>query len=51
MKELGLTELIPATCQFDYTMSEAGAVTTFVREYILASGGLYCDCGYKKKFK
>lgn len=51
MKELGLTELIPAMCKFDYTMSEAGGVTNFVREYTLASGGPYCDCGYKKKFK
>ena len=51
MKELGLTELIPAMCQFDYTMSEAGGVTNFVGEYTLASGGSYCDCGYKKKFK
>ena len=51
MKELGLTELISAMCQFDYTMSEAGGVTNFVREYTLASGGYYCDCGYKKKFK
>ena len=49
MKELGLTELIPAMCQFDYTMSEAGGVTNFVREYTLASGGSYCDCGYRKK--
>ena len=44
MKELGLTELIPAMSQFDYTMSEAGGVTNFVREYTLASGGSYCDC-------
>ncbi len=51
MKELGLTELIPAMCRFDYTMSEAGGVTNFVRKYTLASGGPYCDCGYKKKFK
>ena len=49
MKELGLTELIPAMCQFDYTMSEAGGGTNFVREYTLASGGPYCDCGYRKK--
>ena len=49
MKELGLIELIPAMCQFDYTMSEAGGVTNFVREHTLASGGPYCDCGYKKK--
>lgn len=51
MKELGLTELIPAMSQFDYTMSEAGGVTNFVREYTLASDGPYCDCRYKKKFK
>ena len=49
MRELGLTELIPAMCRLDYTMSEAGGVTDFVREYTLASGGPYCDCGYKKK--
>ena len=30
-------------------MSEEGGVTEFVREYTLASGGPYCDCGYKKR--
>ena len=49
MNELGLTEQIPAMCRLDYTMSEAGGVTDFVREYTLASGGPYCDCGYRKK--
>ncbi len=49
MKELGLYELVPAMCRLDYTMSEAGGVSVFVREYTLASGGPYCDCGYKKK--
>ena len=49
MKELGLSEQIPAMCELDYTMSEAGGVTKFVREYTLASGGPYCDCGYKRK--
>ena len=49
MKELGLFELTPAMCHLDYTMSEAGGVSQFVREYTLASGGPYCDCGYKKK--
>ena len=49
MKELGLYDLTPALCHLDYTMSEAGGVTDFVREYTLASGGPYCDCGYKKK--
>lgn len=51
MKRLGLYDLIPALCHLDYTMSEAGGVTNFVREYTLAFGGSYCDCGYKKKNK
>ena len=42
-------DLPPALCHLDYTMSEAGGVTDFVRQYTLASGGPYCDCGYKKK--
>ena len=49
MKELGLYDLTPALCHLDSTMSEAGGVTNFVRQYTLASGGPYCDCGYKKK--
>ena len=49
MKKLGLYDLTPALCRLDYTMSEAGGVTDFVRQYTLASGGAYCDCGYKKK--
>lgn len=48
MKELGIAEIIPAMCALDYTMSEAGGASGFVREYTLASGGPYCDCGYKK---
>ena len=49
MTELGIQEIIPAMCRLDYTMSEAGGTTDFVRQYTLASGGPYCDCGYKKK--
>lgn len=49
MRELGLYDLTPALCHLDYTMSEAGGATDFVRVYTLASGGPYCDCGYKKK--
>ena len=49
MKQLGLYNLTPALCHLDYTMSEAGGVTDFARRYTLASGGPYCDCGYKKK--
>ena len=49
MKELGLYDLVPAMCHLDYTMSEAGGASEFVREHTLASGGPYCDCGYKKR--
>ena len=49
MGELGLAAYIPAMCRLDYTMSELGGADIFVREYTLASGGPYCDCGYKKK--
>lgn len=30
-------------------MAEAGETADFVREYTLASGGPYCDCGYRRK--
>ena len=49
MQKLGLYDLTPALCHLDYTMSEAGGVTDFVRDYTLASGGPYCDCGYRRK--
>ena len=49
MKELGCFEIIPAMCRLDYAMTDAGGASTFVRQYTLASGGPYCDCGYKKK--
>ena len=49
MKDLGLFDLVPAMCNLDYVMSEAGGVCVFVREHTLALGGPYCDCGYKKK--
>ena len=49
MTELGIAEIVPAMCHLDYSMSEAGGTTDFVRQYTLASGGPYCDCGYKKK--
>ena len=49
MKELGLYDLVPAMCHLDYIMAEAGGACDFVRKYTLASGGPYCDCGYKKK--
>ena len=49
MKELGLYDFVPAMCHLDYDMTDAGGTAEFVREYTLASGGPYCDCGYKKK--
>lgn len=49
MKKFGLFDLTPAMCRLDYDMSEAGGGTDFIREYTLASGGPYCDCGYHKK--
>lgn len=49
MRKTGLFDLTPAMCRLDYTMSEAGGATNFVRRYTIASGGSYCDCGYKKK--
>ncbi|MBQ9198040.1 MAG: L-2-amino-thiazoline-4-carboxylic acid hydrolase [Clostridia bacterium] len=49
MRELGLFEYVPAMCRLDYAMSEAGGASDFVRQYTLASGGPYCDCGYKRK--
>lgn len=49
MKELGLFEYVPAMCRLDYAMSEAGGASEFVRKHTLASGGPYCDCGYRRK--
>lgn len=49
MRELGLADLTPAMCHLDYTMSDAGGTSHFVREHTLASGGPYCDNGYTKK--
>lgn len=49
MRELGVFEIVPAMCALDYTMTEAGGSAIFEREYTLASGGPYCDCGYRKK--
>lgn len=49
MKEYGFYDLVPAMCHLDYTMSDLGGASYFVRKYTLASGGPYCDCGYKKR--
>lgn len=49
MKEYGFFDLVPAMCHLDYTMSDTSEASKFIREYTIASGGPYCDCGYKKK--
>ncbi len=49
MGELGIREIVPAMCWLDYTMAEAGGACAFERRYTLASGGPYCDCGYRKR--
>lgn len=49
MKELGLYAYVPAMCRLDYAMSEWDGASDFIRRYTLASGGPYCDCGYRKK--
>ena len=40
-----MTPLMKKLCR----MSDAGGAPRFVRDYTLASGGPYCDCGHKKK--
>lgn len=49
MKDFGLYDLTPALCHLDYAMNDANGVSDFIRKYTLASGGSYCDCGWKKK--
>ena len=49
MRELGLFDLVPAMCALDYSMSEVGGASHFVRECTIANGDDYCDCGYKRK--
>ena len=50
METLGIAEIIPAMCTYDYDMAElAGSI--FTREYTLAAGGPCCDCHYRKREK
>lgn len=46
-QQLGIAEVIPALCAYDYTMAEWTG-TIFTREFTIAGGGLYCDCHYQK---
>ena len=47
-KKIGIPELTPALCSYDYDMAEITG-TVFTREYTLASGGPVCDCHYRKQ--
>ena len=49
MRELGLFDLVPAMCALDYSMSEVGGASHFVRECTIANGDDYCDCGYERR--
>ena len=48
MKTLGIPEITPAMCAYDYGMAKLTG-TVFTREYTLAGGGPVCDCHYQKK--
>lgn len=45
MRKLGIGEITPALCHFDYDMAAMNN-TVFTRKYTLASGGPCCDCHY-----
>lgn len=45
MRELGLYDLTPAMCHLDYTMSEAGGASDFVREHTPPPAGLIATAG------
>ncbi len=42
-------EIVKIGRKIGAAFAEAGGISDFVREYTLASGGPYCDCGYKKR--
>lgn len=45
MKKLGIEEVTPAMCRYDYDMAQMSG-TVFTRKFTLASGGSCCDCHY-----
>jgi len=47
-KHLGISDITPALCAYDYGMAEH-TNTIFTRECTIASGGEVCDCHYKRK--
>lgn len=48
MRELGISEVTPALCRFDYDMAAMNN-TVFTRKYTLAGGDDCCDCHYCHK--
>ncbi len=48
MKTLGIPEITPAMCAYDYGMAKL-TKTLFTRNYTLAGGDPVCDCHYQKK--
>ena len=46
--ELGISEITPAMCTYDYDMAELSG-SVFSRHYTLANGGPYCDCHYQRR--
>ena len=49
LMRLGLYDLVPSMCAPGLSDDQSRNESEFVRKYKLASGGPYCDCGYKKK--
>lgn len=46
-QQLGIGDVVPAMCAYDYTMAEKTG-TVFSRKYTIAGGGPHCDCHYQK---
>ncbi|WPC40147.1 L-2-amino-thiazoline-4-carboxylic acid hydrolase [Clostridium sp. JS66] len=47
-QELGISEITPAMCTYDYDMAKLGG-SVLMRHYTLAEGGSCCDFHYQKK--
>ena len=47
-QKLGISEITPAMCSYDYDMAELGG-SIFMRKHTLAGGGPCCDCHYRKR--
>ncbi|WP_077865333.1 L-2-amino-thiazoline-4-carboxylic acid hydrolase [Clostridium saccharobutylicum] len=47
-KKLGISEIIPAMCTYDFDMAQLGG-SVLTRQYTLVKGGPCCDFHYQKK--